>query len=262
MLTAFGICVILTAAPDRADARMLVDQIRHDHGLPAVRSNGALQSAATAHVQYMLANETAGHREEPRGRGYIGQTPGDRARHFGYSGANSEAVAWGSVGMKDMLGGLFDAPYHRVLFLQPLAPDFGAAFSDGAMCIKFGGNAGNGAVLSPPNGARNVKKSWDGIESPDPLRNTNLRGPVGFPIVLAVFGTEAQSFRSIDASILGPNGRVQAIVLHPASDPHAQGAVIVIPQRPLLPATTYTVSFTYANKGGEKTARTTFATAR
>lgn len=262
MLPALLICAAGPLAYGEPDARTLVDQIRLEHGLPKVRQNAALQKAAQAHVGYMITNEYAGHREEPSERGYIGRTPGDRARHFGYNGANSEAVAWGTYGPREMLQGLFDAPYHRVLFLQPLAPDFGAAFGDGAVCIKFGGETGSGVVVSPPNGARNVRNSWDGAESPDPLRSTNLRGPVGYPIVLAVFGSDAQGFRSIDAVVVGPNGRVPTIVLNPASDKHADDCVIVIPQRPLAKAATYTVTFTYANKGGEKTARTTFSTAR
>jgi hypothetical protein len=260
MLAAVGICVSL--ASTEVDARLVVDQIRRDHGLPAVKPNPALQQAAESHVLYMVANETAGHSQTPDGRGYTGRTPGDRARHFGYVGANSEAVGWGDLGAREMMRGLFEAPYHRVLFLQPSAPDFGSAFADGAMCLKFGGASGSGAVVSPPNGAHGVRAFWDGIEAPDPLRSTNLRGPVGYPIVLAVFGREADQFRSIDARIVGPNGRVQAIVLTPATDKHADDTVIVIPHKPLLPATTYTVTFNYANAGGEKTARTTFATAR
>lgn len=260
MLVAAGFCV--AAASAEVDVRNFVDQIRREHGLPAVRANQSLQRAAESHVAYMVRNETAGHGQSPDGAGFTGRTPGDRARHFGYVGANSEAVGWGDLGAGEMMRGLFEAPYHRVLFLQPSAPDFGSAFAEGAICLKFGGAQGSGAVVSPPNGARGVRGFWDGIESPDPLRNTNLRGPVGYPIVLAVFGREAEGFRSIDARIVGPGGRVAAIVRTPATDQFSQDTVIVIPSKPLLPSTTYTVTFNYANAGGEKTARTTFATAR
>jgi hypothetical protein len=210
----------------------------------------------------MLSNNTAGHRQSPDGMGFVGATPGDRARRFGYNGANSEAVAWGDFGLEDTVRGLFDAPYHRVLFLQPKAPDFGASFSNGTLCVKFGGAAGDGAVLSPPNGARNVPRSWDGMETPDPLRSTNLRGPVGYPVVLALFGRDAQAFRFVGAALSGPRGAVPCIVLHPASDPHAEGAVILVPREPLAPLTAYTATVTYRNAQGEQTARATFSTAR
>ena len=258
MFTSLALCAVLTSASPQD----VVDQIRRDHGLPAVRSNLALRQAAEAHVRYMVLNETAGHREDPDRRAFVGQTPGDRARRFGYNGPNSEAVAWGNTDLDDMLKALFDAPYHRVLFLQPSAPDFGAAYADGALCVKFGGKNGDGAVVSPPNGARNVRTSWDGAESPDPLRKTNLRGPVGYPVVLALFGSEARDFRSINATLTGPNGRVPAIVLTPATDEHADNAVILIPQRPLARATAYTATFAYRNKTGERTVRASFSTAR
>lgn len=262
MLGALWICAVGLGASEQADLKALVDQIRRDHGLPAVRLNTALQKAAEAHIQYMRANNTTGHSQSPDNKQYLARTPGERARHFGYVGANSEAVAWGDFGVREMLAGLFDAPYHRTLFLQPASPDFGASFSSGALCVKFGGPSGNGAVVSPHNGARNVTTSWDGIETPDPLRQTNVRGRVGYPIVLAVFGSDAQDFKFVASALVGQSGPVRAIVLHPGNDRQAKNCIIIVPERPLAASATYTATLTYRNTKGEHTARTTFSTAR
>jgi hypothetical protein len=210
----------------------------------------------------MRSNRTSGHGQTPSGDGYTGRTPGDRARHFGYRGSNSEAVAWGDFGIEDMVRGLFDAPYHRVLFLQPATPDFGGSFAQGTLCIKFGGDSGDGAVVSPANGARNVQTLWDGIETPDPLRGANLRGAVGYPIVLAAFGSVAQGFRFVSARLTGPNGNVRSLVLHPGNDEHAERAIIVIPHKPLVKDTKYTVVIAYTNSSGSHRARSTFTTSR
>jgi hypothetical protein len=210
----------------------------------------------------MRANRTAGHGLTPGGEGYTGRTPGDRASHFGYRGSNSEAVAWGDFGVEDMVQGLFDAPYHRVLFMQPRTPDFGGSYLQGTLCIKFGGETGNGVVVSPADGAQNVRPYWDGIETPDPLRGTGLHGAVGYPIVLAAFGTSAEGFRFVSAKLSGPDGAVKARVLHPGNDEHADRAVIVIPHKPLAKDTRYTVVIAYANSSGAREARSTFTTAR
>jgi hypothetical protein len=262
MLGALWICAAGLSAPAEPSVQDLVDELRREHGLPAARRNAPLERAAAAHVRYMLANETTGHSQSPGHEGYVARTPGERARHFGYVGANSEAVAWGDYGPRGLLRDLFDAPYHRVLFLQPKSPDLGAAFAEGAMCVKFGGATGDGAVLSPPNGARDVPRAWDGVETPDPLRNTNLRGPVGYPIVLALFGSARQSFRFVGARLVGPAGAVPAIVLHPGSDRSADGAVILVPHKPLAPQATYTVTVNYRDASGEQCARATFSTSR
>lgn len=260
MLVALGICAVV-AAPSDVDVRSFVDSVRRQHGLAPVRANAQLQRAAESHVAYMLANESAGHGQREGAPRFTGRTPGDRARHFGYIGPNSEAVAWGDLDERAMLQGLFDAPYHRVLFLQPGTPDFGGSSQNGAICVKFGGRTSDATVVSPANGARGVSPLWDGVESPSPLRQTNVNGPVGYPVVLAAFGQDAKEFRSINAVLVGPKGPVRSVVLAPGSDPYARDCVIIVPLAPLAKRTTYTATFTYANSGRERTSRTSFTTA-
>ena len=246
--------------PHQRTAQKIIDQLRRQHGLPTMNSEPALHAAAQAHADYMAANRSAGHTERPGRTGYTGKTPGDRAKAFGYFGRNSESVAKSDQALADSVRRLFEAPYHRVMFLQPGRPDFGAGFTDGSACLKIGGDHADGTVLSPPDRATAVPLEWDGVETPDPLRGTPMKGPVGYPIVMAVFGQGADTLR-LRSDQLKTSGRTVPIVaLHPGNDKKAKGAVILVPRTPLNPRTRYQVQITYTQNGRQTTKQWSFTT--
>ena len=237
------------ASSPEAEVRSLVDGFRQANGLPAVHVNSALQAAARAHIAYLLANHTFGHAEDPGRPKFIGRTPDDRARAFGYVGGNSEAVSYSSEGLDSAVEGLFDAPYHRAMFLQPGAPDFGAAFGGDTACIKFGDNGVDGLVESPKDGSRGVPTEWDAIETPDPLRGQPVSGEVGYPIVLAAFGDNTRRFSFVGSTLKKDGRTVETIVLHPGNDRHSLTTVILVPRRPLAASARYDVSVTVSSDG-------------
>lgn len=227
-----------------------VNEIRKHHSLPPVTLNESLNAAAQAHVDYMVTNGTSGHKEEVRGNGFTGKTPGDRARAFGYYERNGEAVAVSSDGFDESLQDLFVAPYHRVMFLQPGNPDFGAGNREDATCIKFGGKHEDAIVVSPANSATDVQREWDGIETPDPMAGHAAQGPYGFPIVMAVFGKYAEKFSVSSAFLKDEKGKpVEVRVLHPGNDSHSKNCVIVVPLKPLKTKSTYSVEVNFSSIG-------------
>lgn len=246
--------------PQQKAAQRIIDQFRRQHGLPAMNSEPALHAAAQAHADYMAGNRSVGHSEAPGRKGFTGKTPGDRARAFGYFGGNSESVAKSGQALAESVRRLFEAPYHRVMFLQPGRPDFGAGFTRGSTCLKVGGDHTDGTVLSPPDRAKAVPLDWDGVETPDPLRGTRMKGPVGYPVVMAVFGQGADTLRLKSAELKASGTSVPIVALHPGNDAKAHGAVILVPRSPLKPRTRYEVQITYTQSGRQSKKHWSFTT--
>ena len=247
-------------AQHQRTAQKIIDQFRKQHGLPAMNSDPSLHAAAQAHSEYMADHSSAGHSERPGRKGFTGRTPGDRARAFGYFGRNSESVAKSGQGLAESVRRLFDAPYHRVMFLQPGSPDFGAGFTDGSTCLKIGGDHADGTVLSPPDRATSVPREWDGVETPDPLRKTRMKGPVGYPIVMAAFGQGADTLRLKFAELTTSGRTVPIVALHPGNDNKAKAAIILVPRTPLTPRTRYDIQITYTQNSRQTTKQWSFTT--
>jgi hypothetical protein len=262
MTVGIWVCA-LAASPAGFEVRQSLDDFRGQHGLCPVRQVESLTRAAKAHCDYMLANNAFGHSQDPRHKSFTGRTSGDRARAFGYVGANCEALSWSSLGDADAFAGLIAAPYHRAMFLQPARPDFGAAALDGTVCVKLGGETGDGAVVSPSDGSTSVPARWDGSETPDPLRGANLKGDVGYPVVLALYGKDAKGFRFVSAALTDKkSANVPMVVLHEGNDRHSKGMVVLIARAPFAKGAAYRATVTYKNASGEHTVTSRFETAR
>ncbi len=264
MNLALGICVLAgLPASGASEVRAFVDDVRRQHGLSGVRPHDALQAAAQSHLEYMVANNTIGHAQSPGKQHYTARTAGERTKMFGYVGRNSEALSFSSRGLKAALEGLFVAPYHRVMFLQPNRPDFGAAATDTSVVVKLGGETGDGTVFSPPNNGKNVPTTWDTVETPDPLRNAHIDGPIGYPIVVAFFGKDAKGLRYVSSSLRDGQGKsVPVLALHPGNDRFASSAIILLPHSPLRPGATYRFEVAFANQARQSTVGGSFSTAK
>lgn len=226
-----------------------VNQIRRYHGLKPVSVDSALNAAAESHAIYMDTNRIVGHEEEARRPGFTGESPDRRANAFGYYDRNNESVASFQKDPMLAVDRLFDAPYHRVMFLQPGSPDFGSGYASGSACIKFGGRYEDGLVVSPPQGGVGVPRSWDGAETPDPLRNARLRGAVGYPVVIAAYGEHAKTIRLKSAQMYDGRAHVPLLKLHPGNDEYLDAAIVLIPRIPLEASTKYWLKIEYSMNG-------------
>src|SRR5262249_31329272 len=118
---------------------------------------------------------------------FCGNAPGDRLDAFGFSQSSWEGVDYGPQHGSESVQRLYDAPYHRLPFLQPGTGAVGAGFVPTHMTVEFGTSDETATVVSPSDGQKNIGLSWHGPESPDPLAIHGVDGTCGYPIVFGYF---------------------------------------------------------------------------
>lgn len=220
-----------------------VNSYRRLLGLPELESDDRLSAAAQKHSEYLAANNRTGHYQKRGEKHFVGEQPGDRLDAFGYSDDSWEGVDYGGETPEIAVERLFDAPYHRIPFMQPGHNIVGAGFSDERTTLEFGMNHQAGTVVSPADGQRNVPTTWHGRERPDPMRLHGLKAPIGYPIVFAHFTGDGSKIKVKKASLRTALGREVKIGLNtPANDDHLGFASFLLPFTPLEPNTGYTVS--------------------
>ena len=288
-----GATANIGVAPTALDRTQLslIQGIRQSLGLDSLSIDPSLQSAVAGHARYLLKNRSGGHLETASSPGFLGRTPSDRASAFGFSGdllVEDVAVLTRSgressdVVARESVVGLFEAPYHRLPFLNPSLTHIGISIQElrgrtsaTATVLLFGGMNSRmpsaPTVVSPFDGQTGVPCLWRGDEIPDPLRlHENVRLPVGFPLVFAHFpkssdGGPTRAIRFDGASLRDANGRnVPILTNSPLYDGELRGqAIVIIPRDPLLPGTFYRATVTARNGEGMPISRTwKFQTAR
>jgi len=96
-----------------------LNTIREKSGLIKLKTNKALQYAATNHANYLIQNQINGHYEKKGTYAYTGSTPSQRVIKAGYpSTVVMENVSINTVGQKKSIDNLFSAIYHRLVFLN------------------------------------------------------------------------------------------------------------------------------------------------
>lgn len=231
--------------PVQQNALAAANAYRRRLSLPLLRLDDRLSAAAAAHVSYLERNRTTGHFEIPGRPGFAGVTPRERKAPFGYFGSGYEAVDYGSRSVVEAVRALFDAPYHRMPFLQPGPILFGAARSGRHTVLEFGASDKEGTVVYPAAGQRDVPVAWDDKERPDPLQIHGARGTVGYPITLFHFAPDRLTMRVTGTTLATASGKPVPFFLNdPENDPEmaALNGVLIIPRRPLPPNTTFNVS--------------------
>jgi uncharacterized protein YkwD len=275
---------VARSRPVKADAYTAVNQIRRRLGLRELSQDASLQAAARAHASYLRQNRVGGHLQQAGKPGFLGTNPAARARAFGFvEDALVEDVAVQTVDARaaapqlgSAIRGLFDAPYHRLPFLNPYLSVLGTAFETvrerGSIAsyavLLFGGTDDPARkpqiVVSPFDGEQGVPTGWSGHETPDPLRlHERVGGPVGYPIVFAYFpvrlpGRPLPPLRLDGATLTGPDGRlVPLLVNDPRTDPELGGqAAVFLPARPLQRGQTYTMRVSARDSQGANLGRT------
>ncbi len=103
----------------RRDGLLYLNNLRSSAGMISFNPDFHLDNAALSHASYLVSNNTFGHYESKKTRGFTGITPWERAVAHGYPHYQvSENVSGGNNNVKDSIDGLFSAIYHRFGFLD------------------------------------------------------------------------------------------------------------------------------------------------
>jgi len=257
----------LTAFPAPAatqtGALRVANSYRKALGLPQFTADERLDYVAQLHSRYLTQNNAMGHGQIPGTPGFFGESGERRLASYGWIGASWEGVTFGAETPRLAVQDLFDAPYHRVPFLQPGPIAFGAGMDGRRTTLLFGANAATGTVVSPADGQQNVPLAWDKNERPNPLRVHRVKAPIGYPIVLAHFDPDVRRIKVTSATLQTEDGHAVGFFLNtPDNDDHLTNAAILMPSAPLRPATTYRVTFVGTDdKGRPISAQSQFRTA-
>jgi hypothetical protein len=232
-------------SPDASQDSGLAEANRYRRtlGLEPAYQESRLNAASLAHVKYLSRNRRTGHYEKPGEPGFVGATPSDRLEAFGYCGGSWECVSYNSGGVKESVRDLFHAPYHRIPFLQPGHMPVGTGMAGRNFSIKFGEGDKSGLSVSPGVNQSDIPTSWDGNESPNPLRMHGSDGrAVGYPIVFSYFGEENPTIKLRHASLTCDGEPIAFWANSSANDDHLENSIFIIPKRPLRPNTRYEVT--------------------
>jgi uncharacterized protein YkwD len=230
-----------------------VNDYRLIYGLPQLTVNASLMAAAEKHAQYLSDNNidpsaVSMHDENASLPGYIGATLGDRARFVGYTGGVAEDVSYHSGSLVESIDSLFDAPYHRIPFLDPAVKEIGIAQEGDFVDIEFGVEPLKTPELlvTPAPGDAYVPTAFDGHEDPDPLRlHTSASYPVGYPLMASVSGSNVKTVTLQTAKLTDASGNdVKLLINDPGSDDHLDNEIILMPEKPLAYDATYNASVT------------------
>jgi hypothetical protein len=159
--------------------------------------------------------------------------------------------------------------YHRIPFTSAEVLEVGFGYTDTyagmALVLPFP-DAERTAILYPADGQVDVPTSFDSnTEVPDPAPN---HGVVGYPISVSVgepvFGNvstaDPYGLRLISASVVGPEGALELLMLDPSTDSYMFNMAAVMPVSPLSAATTYDVEMTVEFGGEQETLTGSFTT--
>jgi hypothetical protein len=243
-----------------------LNRLRAAAGVPA--ATAAPGGAAQAHARYLALNkgkpEVAGLRTHEEVPGLPGYTP------EGAAVAARSNISEGIFSPEQAITGLVDVPLHRHGMVDP-----------GLRSVGIGGEAGHWVVdLSdtrrttsplvvayPGAGQGQVPLTFIGNEVPNPLAAISGIAPdatVGYPITLHFFGCTP---RQAQASLTSGGQTVPIHLIQPGTVIRAEGGerevqmVLLFPQEPLRPSTTYTAQMS-ASCGtlGQRTYSWSFST--
>lgn len=244
---------------DQVRAVSTVNDIRATLGLPNVQTDSSLCAAAQGHAAYMRDSGHVSHEEAFAVKSYVGYSLNDRLAAFGFVGGAAEDVGYLSQKTYvDTIKALFDAPYHRVAFLQPGSPEIGTGIADNRVALDFEMNQVEGITMSPCDGQTNVPESWNGFESPNPLRTHGGQTTTGYPIVIAGFGPKAVQIMSGTATLSHNGLPVECYLNTPADDDSLHSALLLIPIHPLEPGRYDASASLSLNNGTTKTVAWSF----
>ncbi|MDX2066618.1 MAG: CAP domain-containing protein [Fimbriimonadaceae bacterium] len=250
--------------PDDSSERALraVNSMRARAGLPAAEFNRCLTTAAELHARYLEQNDERGHQQSADRPGFFGETLKERLARLGWNAGGIEATVHDVEDPAFALESAFDAPYHRLAFLQPgkMAVGFGSEGDTTTMVCNM--NRERTAILSPRMGETGVPTAWINNESPNPVRFfPDAERRLGYPIVIRENGvTTGLEVESVSVTCEGKS--ISTYVIDGVRDSGLKGAAFIIPTQPLARGAEYTVSARYRVDGDLETRTWSFSTGR
>ncbi len=189
-----------------------VNRHRIASGLAPVDEDEALNRAAQAHASFIVSNcanygrtGLSPHEEDASWPGFTGEDLGDRAtaagfKPDGFGGGLGEVIAFHDAPARAVPGWIRTL-YHRLPLLDPQTRRIGyGGDTSGALCLLSQySNADvidtflapwqdDAVVLYPPDGGRRIPTSFDGLESPEPVRPPKAQPWPSGTIITVQFG--------------------------------------------------------------------------
>ncbi len=249
---------------DRLAAFNRLNEIRLSAGLGMLAQNTAMDQAAQAHAEWMIANDSLTHDEVPGTQGFTGDNWPRRDEAFGYvpvEGGEVIAQAAGSAGVDILV----NSAYHRTLLLAVEPVDVGIGWTDGKAAnvssplvidmtkpgldpIRGLGQSTqpsiDGAAVWPLDGARNVPLRL-GPEIPSPVPTQDVL-TLGTPVSITVEESRTISATQFTLTNSATGVVVATQLLTNKNDPNflvPESFIAAIPLVPLSPNTTYQAVF-------------------
>jgi uncharacterized protein YkwD len=246
------------ADASQLNALQAINDYRKLMELPPLTMDDRLNLAATSHSKYMSLNNEFSHYQDKGKNGFTGVNVGDRAQYYGYNRGVYEDISLQQDSSPiASVDGLFDAPYHRIPFMDPASQQLGYGKSAGtqngrpsyyhALSFGLGDYNADHFVAYPVENETDVPRFWGGNEIPDPLRlYSNVKYPVGYPIMAGVYGANIKKVELISAKLTkNPDGTEIPVFLNSVNgnpnDDNLSKEVIIIPKSPLAFNQSYTV---------------------
>jgi hypothetical protein len=241
--------------PDEASRAVIekANEIRKKVNLDPFILDARLCHSAKLHSEYMSANNEGDHVQYSNRPKFVAETPAERMEQYGFSDSTWEILAPGIDEIEVGLQRLFDAPFHRISFLQPGKLMAGGGFVKGCLVVDGQATSEVKTVVSPSEGQQNVPLLWKDREIPDPMRIHKTDGnPTGYPIVFVHYTPEIDRIEFQSAVVKDENGvEVPIFINSPKNDQHLTNAVFLFTKSPMEPGMTYQVAVRATDKKGK-----------
>jgi len=249
----------------------VLERVNHHRALAGVAPVAAeprLLRAAQSHTSYLDSANQMGHYEDKKTNPYYtGNSPFDRidAAHYDYAEAGEVVARQSSSHPADAVDALVMAIYHRFIILSH---DFVHAGPGVTLKARQGTEELNvtvdfGAVTLPPapspaeltvypaDGQTGVPIDFNPTEEePNPLPGHTL---VGYPVSIQVDARHAFALTAFELYEVNPSGPRRALevklLTHAVDAETPAHAAALIPLSPLVPSTTYQLTFSGSVNG-------------
>jgi hypothetical protein len=189
------------------------------------------------------------HNETPGDPGFTGVTPQERAAAAGYEGFVGETANQGKMHPIDDNYEWFHSIFHRRPYIDHRVTEVGYSYFHnpgnrlGSCGIGKWGYETDATQSSysafPAPGQTLVPFSWSAFEAPEPFpRRNRSTGP---PITISYSNPK---YREYMIQLLDPEGKPVPLITS-RTRPEPETFIEVLPDKPLLPGTKYTLEFSY-----------------
>jgi uncharacterized protein YkwD len=266
---------VMTLSPSiAADTLAELNRLRQSAGFAPYSASQELTTAAASHASYLATNLPLGqitdgaipHAEDPSKPGFTGATSSERARAAGYGTGVAEVVTTSGIASTSAdvllpIRALMNAPFHGLALLGGHV-DAGVGVKANSevvwTVIDFGAKAGayrqipaGDVRMWPCSGVTGILNRTVTREVPSPIEGRNTQtDPIGTPIYVLVPEGKRLTIASYDirteAGVVAPVAKVLGDAV---TDGVAGNVRAIIPDKPLAPSATYTVTVTGTNDG-------------